>query len=218
MKRAFDIVVALALLVAFSPIMLATAVLVRIYLGSPVLFTQERPGREMRPFRMYKFRTMKNLRNDQGELLPDQLRQSSLGNQLRKLSVDELPQLLNILKGEMSLVGPRPLLMKYLPYYTEREKLRFLVRPGITGLAQISGRNHLGWNERLELDAQYVEKRSFFLDMGIMRRTVLKVLKQEDIVTAPGVNEPDLDHIREGGGQGQVKRTLLAEQLREYQA
>lgn len=198
LKRTVDIVVSSILLLIFSPVLCITAVLIRLFIGSPILFMQERPGRGMKPFRIYKFRTMLNLRDGQGELLSDELRQSPFGNRIRKLSIDELPQLLNVLRGEMSLIGPRPLLMKYLPYYTQREQLRFAVRPGITGIAQVSGRNCLEWNTRLELDAQYVENWSVWLDFRIVYKTVVNVLRRDGIVDVPGLNEPDLDHYRLG--------------------
>jgi lipopolysaccharide/colanic/teichoic acid biosynthesis glycosyltransferase len=195
-KRIFDIGVSLALLALFSPVMLATALLVRLFMGGPVIFTQERPGRYENPFRIYKFRTMKDLRDTGGRLLPDIERITRFGSIMRKLSLDEFPQLINVLKGDMSLVGPRPLLMKYLPYYTERERMRFKVRPGITGLAQISGRNSLNWNERLELDARYVEKWTFPGDIRILWKTVMIVFRQEGVALVPDLNEPDLDNER----------------------
>lgn len=176
--------------------MLVTAILVRYKLGSPVLFKQQRPGLHGKPFYLYKFRTMTEERDENGELLPDHLRLTPFGKFLRKFSLDELPQLYNILKGDMSFVGPRPLLMKYLPYYTDREKKRHNVRPGITGLAQVSGRNNLGWDERLELDVKYVENYSFWLDIKIIFLTIKKVLKSEDVVIDPRSTMKDLDEER----------------------
>lgn len=196
MKRVFDLVVATGLLVAFAPLLLLVALLIRIFLGSPILFLQVRPGLNMKPFTIFKFRTMKDIRNDEGELLPDELRLTPFGNIIRKFSLDEFPQLLNVVKGEMSLIGPRPLLMQYLPYYTEREKLRFSVRPGMTGLAQISGRNTLGWNSLLEHDVHYVENWSFALDMKIFFRTIVKVIRQDDIMIVTSMAKADLNRER----------------------
>lgn len=176
--------------------MVVTAILVRWKLGSPVLFKQQRPGLHGKPFYLYKFRTMTDERDEKGELLPDHVRLTPFGQFLRKFSLDELPQLYNILKGDMSFVGPRPLLMKYLPYYTDREKKRHNVRPGITGLAQVSGRNNLGWDERLELDVKYVENYSFWLDLKIIFLTIKKVLKSEDVVIDPRSTMKDLDEER----------------------
>jgi sugar transferase EpsL len=176
--------------------MLVTAILVRYKLGYPVIFKQQRPGLHGKPFYLYKFRTMTDERDENGELLPDHLRLTPFGQFLRKFSLDELPQLYNILKGDMSFVGPRPLLMKYLPYYTDREKKRHNVRPGITGLAQVSGRNNLDWDERLELDVKYVENYSFWLDLKIIFLTIKKVLKSEDVVIDPRSTMKDLDEER----------------------
>jgi sugar transferase EpsL len=176
--------------------MLVTAILVRYKLGYPVIFKQQRPGLHGKPFYLYKFRTMTEERDENGELLPDHLRLTPFGQFLRKFSLDELPQLYNILKGDMSFVGPRPLLMKYLPYYTDREKKRHNVRPGITGLAQVSGRNNLDWDERLELDVKYVENYSFWLDLKIIFLTIKKVLKSEDVVIDPRSTMKDLDEER----------------------
>ncbi|OQP03961.1 sugar transferase [Geobacillus sp. 46C-IIa] len=196
MKRSFDFIVSLIALAVLSPIMAVTAILVRWKLGSPVLFKQQRPGLHGKPFYLYKFRTMTDERDENGELLPDHLRLTQFGQFLRKFSLDELPQLYNILKGDMSFVGPRPLLMKYFPYYTDREKKRHNVRPGITGLAQVSGRNNLGWDERLELDVKYVENYSFWLDLKIIFLTIKKVLKSEDVVIDPRSTMKDLDEER----------------------
>jgi lipopolysaccharide/colanic/teichoic acid biosynthesis glycosyltransferase len=180
-KRIFDIAVASTALLVLLPVMGLTAIAVRIFLGSPVLFTQSRPGLDGKLFRMYKFRTMRDARDDSGKLLPNSQRTTKLGQVLRKLSLDELPELWNVLRGDMSLVGPRPLLPEYLPYYTERERLRHSVRPGLTGLAQVNGRNHLGWDERLELDAQYAESHTLWLDLTIVLITVYKVLFSRDV-------------------------------------
>jgi len=180
-KRALDVVAAsLGLLVLSGPLGLV-ACLVRWKLGSPVMFRQERPGLRARTFRLVKFRTMTDEKNADGHLLPDSVRLTQFGRFLRKTSLDEFPELWNVLKGDMSLVGPRPLLNEYLPHYTQREASRHDVRPGITGLAQVSGRNCLGWDERLELDAQYVERLTFGRDMTILWRTLLSVLKRSGI-------------------------------------
>jgi lipopolysaccharide/colanic/teichoic acid biosynthesis glycosyltransferase len=196
MKRGLDLLGSIMLFSFFVPVILLTALFIRIKLGSPILFRQQRPGRYGRPFIIYKFRTMADLYDETGQLLPDEARISTWGNWIRRWSLDELLQLLNVIKGDMSLIGPRPLLMRYLPYYNERESLRFQVRPGITGLAQISGRNHLSWDDRLELDAQYVETLSFKQDAGILWNTFFKVIKQEDVMENPSLHEPPLDICR----------------------
>jgi len=196
LKRLFDIAVSLMGLIVLSPVLLVLFFLIWIKLGWPVFFKQKRPGRSGRPFKMIKFRTMTNARDSSGDLLPDQLRITGLGRFMRKASLDELPELFNVLKGDMSVVGPRPLLMKYLPYYSEREKLRHQVRPGITGLAQVNGRNLLGWDERLEMDVQYVETRSFWLDIKIIFLTVVNVIKQQDVLAVSSETVPDFDDFR----------------------
>lgn len=196
LKRTFDIAVSLAVLAVMSPIMLGVALLIRIRMGSPVLFKQERPGLDTKTFRIYKFRTMLDKHDAAGNLLPDGERLTGIGTFLRRFSVDELPQLFNVLKGDMSLVGPRPLLVKYLPFYTGVERKRFLVRPGITGLAQISGRNELPWNERLALDVEYVEKWSFRLDMDILVRTFKKVWTRDGFIEVTQYRQNDLDAER----------------------
>ena len=180
-KRLIDIVCSGGALIVLSPVLLITAILVRIKLGSPVVFTQERPGLHGKIFKLYKFRTMTDQKDENGNLLPDNVRLTSFGRKLRSTSLDELPELFNILKGDLSLVGPRPLLVSYLPYYTERENLRHSVRPGLSGLAQVSGRNFLGWDKRLAKDVEYVENISFWLDMKILFMTVKQVFMHEDI-------------------------------------
>ncbi|KIL35404.1 sugar transferase [Cohnella kolymensis] len=184
MKRIFDGIFAAFGLIFFGLIIFATALLVRLKLGNPVFFKQLRPGLHGRPFMLYKFRTMTDLKDDHGELLPDGLRLTSFGRWLRKLSLDELPQLYNVLKGDMSFVGPRPLLMEYLPLYSEEQAKRHKVRPGITGLAQVRGRNAISWQEKLDLDIWYIENRTFFLDMKILLLTVIKVFRSEGISQA----------------------------------
>jgi lipopolysaccharide/colanic/teichoic acid biosynthesis glycosyltransferase len=200
-KRCVDLPVTLLLVLLLLPVIVATAIAVRFKLGSPILFKQSRPGREMKPFTMLKFRTMTDALDHKGRLLPDEERLTPFGLLLRKLSLDELPQLLNVIKGDMSLVGPRPLLIRYLPYFTEEEKQRFTIRPGITGLAQISGRNHVGWGERFALDVKYVEEQSLILDMIIVWKTIVKVIRRKDVAEAPSLTMPDLDDERRLWGQ-----------------
>ncbi len=185
MKRSFDALVSAAALIVASPVLIVLAVIVRIKLGSPILFSQDRPGRGGRSFRMYKFRTMTDLRDEDGGLLSDAERLTAFGRLLRSTSLDELPELWNVLKGDMSLVGPRPLLVEYLERYTPEQARRHEVRPGITGLAQVSGRNAVSWEERLALDVWYVDHRSLWLDLKILLKTVGKVLRREG-VSSPG--------------------------------
>ena len=180
-KRVFDLCLTVPAFVVLSPVMLVTAGLVAVKLGRPVLFTQERPGYKEKIFRMYKFRTMPDARNANGELLSDEERLTPFGEKLRSTSLDELPELLNILKGDMSLVGPRPLLVQYLPLYNKRQHKRHSVLPGITGLAQINGRNSISWEEKFEYDVQYAKHVTFFGDLKILFETVFKVLKREGI-------------------------------------
>ncbi len=182
MKRLLDVLACLIVLILFWWLYLILAILVRVFMGSPILFRQQRPGLHGEIFGIMKFRTMKDLRDAEGKLLPDRDRMTSFGTFLRKSSLDELPELFNILKGEMSLIGPRPLLTEYLPWYTERENMRHSVRPGLTGLAQASGRNLVDWDKRLELDAVYAENLSFALDMKILWMTVKQVLGRSDTV------------------------------------
>jgi sugar transferase EpsL len=181
MKRAMDFFGALVALLLLSPVVAVLCILVRSKLGSPVFFRQVRPGIEGRPFNMVKFRTMTDERGPDGGLLPDDQRLTALGAWLRSTSLDELPELFNVLKGDMSLVGPRPLLMEYLPRYSDRQARRHEVRPGITGWAQINGRNALSWEEKFELDVWYVDNRSLCLDIKILLKTVLQVLKRDGI-------------------------------------
>lgn len=180
-KRAFDLVLAIGLLPVIAPIVLAVALLVRVLLGSPILFRQTRPGLHGIPFELVKFRTMTNARDANGDLLPDAQRLPRFGRWLRSSSLDELPEVMNVLRGEMSFVGPRPLLTEYLPLYTTEQARRHDVLPGITGWAQVNGRNALSWDEKLALDVWYVEHRSFWLDLRILCLTVLKVLRAEGI-------------------------------------
>ena len=172
------------------------AILVRVKLGSPVLFTQDRPGKNEKVFKLYKFRTMTDARDENGKLLPDNVRLTKFGKLLRSTSLDELPEVFNILKGDMSIIGPRPLLVSYLPWYSDREKLRHSVRPGLSGLAQVNGRNFLDWDSRLELDVQYVEKVSFLGDVKIILKTVSKFVKKQDIAVDTNQVEPNFAEER----------------------
>lgn len=181
MKRLMDILGAMAGLLLLAPVIVLLSLLVRVKLGSPVLFRQTRPGKAGQSFQMAKFRTMTDARDAHGGLLPDADRLTGFGQFLRASSLDELPELWNVLKGDMSLVGPRPLLMEYLPLYSERQARRHEVRPGITGWAQINGRNALSWDEKFELDVWYVENRTLWLDIKILFLTVWKVIKRDDI-------------------------------------
>ena len=188
LKRLIDFVISLVALICLSPILL----LVTIWLhfankGAGAFFLQERPGKDAKIFKIIKFKTMTDERDADGNLLPDAQRLTKVGRIVRSTSIDELPQLINVLKGDMAFIGPRPLLVQYLPYYTEREKLRHSVRPGISGWAQVNGRNNLPWNERLEFDAWYAENLSFSLDCKVLIKTIKNVIKRKDIVVVPGV-------------------------------
>ena len=191
MKRAFDVVAAAATLAILAAPMLAIAGAVRICLGKPVLFTQLRPGRHGIPFRLIKFRTMREAVDAEGRALPDEERLTRLGQFLRAASLDELPELWNVLRGDMSLVGPRPLMMEYLPLYTPEQARRHGVRPGITGWAQVNGRNSLSWEEKFELDVWYVDHASFWLDLKIIALTVWKTLRCDGINQAGHATMPD---------------------------
>jgi sugar transferase EpsL len=184
-KRVLDLVCTVSAALVLSPLLLSLALLIRFHLGAPILFRQKRPGLHGKPFILNKFRTMTNARDPQDRLLPDAERLTRLGRFLRSSSLDELPELFNVLKGEMSLVGPRPLLMEYLGYYTPEQARRHQVKPGITGWAQVNGRNALSWDEKFELDVWYVDHRSFRLDLKILAVTAWKVLNREGI-SQPG--------------------------------
>ena len=188
-KRILDILISLTFIVLFSWLYLILVILVRIKIGSPVLFCQERPGYNEKIFKLYKFRTMTDKRDEKGNLLPDSERLTKFGSMLRSTSLDELPEMFNILKGDMSLIGPRPLLVEYLPYYTEEERLRHSVRPGLTGLAQVSGRNYLAWDKRLAKDVEYVNHISFIMDVRIIIKTIMVVFKKEDVSVDTNVVE-----------------------------
>ena len=185
MKRAFDLILTLVTAIFWLPLLLVVALIVRIKLGAPVFFRQERPGLNGKPFRMVKFRSMTDARDANGNLLPDEDRLPAFGRWLRASSMDELPELFNVLKGEMSLVGPRPLLMQYIPRYNARQARRHEVPPGITGWAQVNGRNAIAWDQKFELDVWYVEHRSLWLDCKIILLTILKLFRRDD-VNAPG--------------------------------
>lgn len=180
-KRLLDFILSLIALIILSPIILIVALLVKIKLGSPVLFKQERPGKNEKIFRMYKFRTMTDEKDEYGNLLPDDIRLTKFGKVLRSTSLDELPELFNILKGDMSIVGPRPQLVRDMVFMTAEQRQRHNVRQGLTGLAQISGRNNITWEEKLEYDLQYVKKITFLIDCKIIFNTIFKVFKREDV-------------------------------------
>lgn len=187
MKNLFDKTLALVLIILFSPFYIVVSILILIKMGSPILFKQKRPGLDGKIFGIYKYRTMTNDKDKDGNLLPDEQRLEGLGKTIRSLSLDELPQLFNVLKGEMSFVGPRPLLVSYLPLYNEKQKRRHDVKPGITGWAQVNGRNAISWEQKFEYDVWYVENQSFLLDIKILWMTFLKVVKRSDISSSSSV-------------------------------
>ncbi|TYA71861.1 sugar transferase [Seonamhaeicola marinus] len=196
LKRVLDFFLALISLLIFSPIFIViTLVLIFVNEGKP-FFTQKRPGKNEKIFRIIKFKSMTDKKDINGNLLPDSYRLTFFGKILRKTSLDEIPQLLNVIKGDMSFIGPRPLLIRYLPYYTEKEKLRHSVRPGITGLAQISGRNFLNWDERLQKDVEYVQNLSLFFDISILFKTLKKVILRKDVAENATAIMIDLDELR----------------------
>lgn len=195
-KRLLDIILSGMALVVLSPVLLIVAVLVRTKLGSPVIFHQERPGKDEKIFTLCKFRTMTDGKDENGNLLPDEVRLTKFGKLLRSTSLDELPELWNILKGDMSIVGPRPLLVRYLPYYTDEERKRHSIRPGLTGYAQINGRNALNWEDRFAYDLEYVEKCSLALDIKILFETVGKVFKRSGTLSGAAQTVEDFDKYR----------------------
>ncbi|HJC25680.1 MAG TPA: sugar transferase [Candidatus Eisenbergiella merdavium] len=201
-KRALDILLSGLAILVLSPVLLVVAVLVRVKLGSPVLFHQERPGLHEKIFTLCKFRTMTDARDEKGELLPDSVRLTSFGKFLRSTSLDELPELFNIFKGDMSIIGPRPLLVSYLPWYTEEERLRHTVRPGLTGLAQASGRNFLDWDSRLAKDVEYVKNLSFSMDLKVLFMTVSAVLDRSGVAEDTAASEGNLAQIRKEKADG----------------
>lgn len=211
-KRLLDIVLSGTALIVLSPVLLIVAVLVRVKLGSPVIFRQERPGKDEKIFTLCKFRTMTDARDESGNLLPDGVRLTKFGKMLRATSLDELPELWNIFKGDMSIIGPRPLLVYYLPYYTKKEKLRHSVRPGLTGLAQVSGRNFIDWDERFAKDIEYVENLTFAMDVKVLLLTVKTVLGVgNDVAEDPDEVEGDFADIRKKrlGETGSLEKPKL---------
>ena len=202
-KRCLDFLLSLCAIILLSPLLLVLTILVRVKLGSPVIFHQERPGKDEKIFTLCKFRTMTDERDEKGELLPDAVRLTKFGKFLRGISLDELPELFNILKGDMSIIGPRPLLVSYLPYYSRREKLRHSVRPGLTGLAQVSGRNFIDWDRRMDKDVEYVEHLSFAMDMKVIWLTVKTVFGHSDEVAE------DTNAVE--GNFAQIRRQRLEE-------
>lgn len=197
-KRILDIILSLVILILFCWLYLIVAILVRVKLGSPILFKQQRPGYKEKIFGIYKFRTMTDERDENGNLLPDKDRLTSFGKLLRKTSLDEIPELFNILKGDMSFIGPRPLLPEYLPYYTDKEKLRHTVRPGLTGLAQASGRNLVDWDTRLSYDVEYVENLSFKMDILVIIKTIKTVFgHSEQVAEDTNATEGNFAKIRQ---------------------
>lgn len=180
-KRTLDLILSLMALIVLMPLMIIIGILVRINLGSPIIFKQKRPGKNEKIFTLYKFRTMTDKRDIDGNLLPDEYRLTKFGKFLRSTSLDELPELINIIKGDMAIVGPRPLLVEYLPYYTEEEKHRHDVRPGLTGLAQVNGRNEISWEEKLKYDTEYIKEIPFYSDLKIIFKTIKKTIKRKDI-------------------------------------
>jgi len=189
-KRVFDLILSLCAIIVLSPVLLIVTILVRLKLGSPVIFRQDRPGINERIFTLYKFRTMTDEKDALGELLPDEIRLTKFGRFLRSTSIDELPELWNIFRGDMSVVGPRPLLVQYLPLYNEEQRRRHLVRPGLTGWAQVNGRNAISWEEKFKLDTVYVDKLSLFLDIKIIWLTIINVIKREGINNAESATMP----------------------------
>lgn len=201
-KRPQDFLCALMALIVLSPLMLITALIIRAKLGAPVIFSQERPGQNEKIFKLYKFRTMTDERDENGDLLPDEIRLTPLGKALRATSIDELPELLNIIRGEMSVVGPRPLLVKYLERYNERQARRHEVRPGFTGLAQINGRNSISWEEKFEWDVKYVDNVSFINDWKIIFQTIAVVFKRSGINSS---NSATMEEFMGSAGNKNIK-------------
>lgn len=195
-KRLFDLVISIIMLTVLSPILIIATILLFFANNGKPFFFQKRPGKNEKIFNIIKFKTMTDKKDANGKLLPDSQRLTTIGKFVRKASIDEIPQLFNVLKGDMSIIGPRPLLPEYLPYYTTTEKIRHQVRPGITGLAQVNGRNYLEWNPRLKLDVEYVENVSLKLDFNILMKTVYKVLASKDIATDATKSQPYLNELR----------------------
>ena len=193
-KRLLDFSIVLVALLIIWPVLLCITIWLHFAnKGAGAFFTQERPGKDEKIFKVIKFKSMSDARDSDGNLLPDSQRLTKVGSFVRKTSIDELPQLINVLKGDMSLIGPRPLLPEYLPYYTERERLRHTIRPGITGWAQVNGRNNLTWDQKLELDAYYVEHLSFMMDVKVLFTTIKNVVQRKDVVVVPGIKAGKLN-------------------------
>ncbi len=209
-KRTLDIIISLVALIVLSPVLIVIAILVRAKLGSPIIYHQDRPGKNEKVFKLYKFRSMTNERDENGNLLPDIKRLTKFGRLLRATSLDELPELFNILKGDMSIIGPRPLAVVYLPYYTEKEHHRHDVRPGLTGLAQISGRNAISWEEKFKYDIDYIHNLSFVNDLRIFMLTIKKVFAHEGIGQAE--EAPESLHIERAkwlDDKGEIKQEYI---------
>lgn len=204
-KRPLDLLCALIAVIVFCWLYAIVAVLVRVKLGSPVLFSQDRPGKDEKVFKLYKFRTMTDARDENGNLLPDEMRLTKFGKLLRATSLDELPEAFNIIKGDMSVIGPRPLLISYLSWYSEKEKHRHDVRPGLSGLAQVNGRNFVDWDHRLAFDIQYVEKITFLGDIKIIFQTVEKFVKKQDIAVDSRTVEPNFAKERQERLEKRIK-------------
>ncbi len=205
-KRPLDAFLSTGALIVLSPVLLITALLVRLKLGSPVLFKQDRPGRDEKVFKLNKFRTMTDARDENGELLPDDVRLTKFGRALRSTSLDELPELINIIKGDMAVIGPRPLLMEYLPYYTDKEHHRHDIRPGLTGWAQVNGRNAINsWEERFNYDLEYINHVSFAMDLKVLFLTIYKVFKRSDIQVGSEIKAGRLDVTRGGNNNKKVR-------------
>ena len=198
LKRPMDVILSLMAIIILSPVLIIVAIFVKLKLGSPVFFKQERPGLNEKIFVMYKFRTMTDEKDGKGELFADSVRLTNFGRMLRSTSLDELPELFNILKGDMSIVGPRPLAVQYLPYYTETERMRHSVRPGLSGLAQINGRNTATWEERFSYDIEYIKQISFMRDLKIVIKTLVKAIKRSDIGER-GIDAPVDFHVYRKG-------------------
>lgn len=203
-KRFLDIIISLSAIIILSPLLVILYILVRVKLGSPAIFAQQRPGKDEKIFKMYKFRSMTDDRDENGILLPDDQRLTNFGRKLRSTSLDELPELFNILKGDMSIVGPRPLLIEYLPYYKAEERKRHLVRPGLTGWSQVNGRNATSWEDKFEKDIFYINNKSFIFDFKICVITVKKVFRKSDILVGKEISAGRLDNYRKNKGVGNV--------------
>lgn len=208
-KRPMDFILSLMALIVLSPVLLIVAILVRVKLGSPVIFTQERPGKDEKIFKLYKFRTMTDERDLDGELLPDSQRLTKFGRMLRSTSLDELPELFNILKGDMSIVGPRPWAVSYLPYFTENERRRHSIRPGLSGWAQVNGRTAANWDDRLKYDIEYVDNVSFFMDIKVIFMTVKKVFCRSDVVVVAEEQGDFSDYRKKQWEEGTVSKNTI---------